>query len=289
MDRCRPLARRLPTAALALLALVPVACGASAPADAPVVLAVTTSTQDSGLIDVLVPAFERHSGSPVKPIAVGSGQALQLARRGEVDVVLAHSPGAERRLMASGVARSRRLVMRNDFVLAGPIDDPAGIRGLELTRALRRIAERGAAFVSRGDRSGTHVFELAAWARARATPAPPWYQETGQGQAATLQIAAERGAYAISDRATHLTSGVASALPVLVQSGFQRDNPYHVIDMTDRAGPRVNEAGGRAFADWLVSAPAQEIIAGFGRERFGRPLFMPAARGSAPAVDGRGA
>jgi tungstate transport system substrate-binding protein len=273
---------------LAVLVAMAAGCGGSTPDRSPVVLAVTTSTQDSGLLDALVPAFERRSGLTVKPIAVGSGQALAMAARGEVDVVLAHSPVAERRLMGSGEARSRRPVMRNEFVLVGPAADPAGVRGADVPSALRRIARHGATFVSRGDDSGTHASELAAWKRAGVAPRPPWHQETGQGQGATLQVAAERGGYALTDTATYLTSGVASALPVVVADGVGLHNPYHVIDMTRRAGPRVNAEGGRKLADWLVSAEAQTIIGDFGREEFGRPLFVPDAPGSQRARDERG-
>lgn len=277
MARPRPVIRHvIAAAAAALLALAAGGCG-STDDPAPVVLAVTTSTEDSGLVEVLAPAFERRTGRSVKSIVLGSGQALRLARRGEVDVVLAHSPSAERRLMASGVAGRRRLVMRNDFVLVGPSTDPAEIRGLGVLPALRRIAGREERFASRGDDSGTHVFELGLWKRAGVEPAAPWRLETGQGQSATLQVAAERAAYALTDRGTYLASGVARDLPVVVDGGVALHNPYHVIDMTEKAGSRVDAAGGRAFADWLVSVEAQRIIADFGRGRFGRSLFVPMA------------
>lgn len=241
------------------------------------VLAATTSTQDSGLLDVLVPAFETDTGRQVRTLALGSGQAIALARRGEADVVLAHSPGAERALMASGVAGRRRAVMANDFLLVGPPADPAGVSGLEPGEALERIARTRSTFVSRGDESGTHVFERALWNRAGITPRVPWHQETGQGQSATLRIAAERDGYALTDRATYLATSAAADLAVMVDGGSGMANPYHVIDITTRAGSRVNAAGGAAFADWLAGPRGQAVIDSFGREEHGRPLFEPHA------------
>jgi tungstate transport system substrate-binding protein len=253
-------------------------CGSSDDGRRPVILAATTSTQDSGLLDVLVPAFTADGGWTVRTVALGSGQALALGRRGEADVVLAHSPAAERALMASGVARERRLVMVNDFVLVGPRRDPAGAAGGPAPAALVAIANRRAPFVSRGDQSGTHVFELELWQRAGVRPRAPWYQETGQGQSATLRLAAERGAYALTDRATYLATGAADELRVIVEGGREMANPYHVIDLTTRAGKRVNAEGARALSDWLVGPRAQQLIADYGRAEHGRPLFEPAAR-----------
>lgn len=251
-------------------------CGAESDERA-VVLAATTSTQDSGLLDVLVPAFESDTGWQVKTIALGSGQSIALGRRGEADVVLAHSPAAERELMASGVAGHRRPVMANDFVLVGPRADPAGVAGRAPDDALSRIARAGAPFVSRGDDSGTHRFELALWDRAGVAPRPPWYQETGQGQGATLRVAAERDGYALTDRATYLATSADDDLAVMVGGGPGMENPYHVIDITARAGSRVNAAGGAAFADWLAGPRGQALIGSFGREEHGRALFEPHA------------
>lgn len=244
----------------------------------PVILAATTSTQDSGLLDVLVPAFEADTAWKVRTVALGSGQAIALARRGEADVVLAHSPAAERALMATGVARARRPVMANDFVLVGPPGDPARARGRPASEALAAIAEARAPFASRGDRSGTHVFELDLWARAGVRPRAPWYQETGQGQSATLRLAAEREAYALSDRATYLATGADRDLRIVADAGGDLMNRYHVIDLTERAGGRVNVAGARALADWLVGRRAQALIGAYGRREHGRALFEPAAR-----------
>jgi tungstate transport system substrate-binding protein len=257
------------------------ACGGDDPAPAasarPLILATTTSTQDSGLLDVLVPAFERAEGHRVKTLAVGSGQALELGSRGEADVLLVHSPQAEQELMAKGVAGRRRLVMHNDFVVVGPPDDPARVRGLDARRAFARIADARAPFVSRGDDSGTNTFELGLWDRARRTPRGSWYQRSGQGMGATLRIAAQKRAYTLADRGTLLAGGGHDGLDVLVDGGRGLLNVYHVIDVTRRAGARVNERGGRAFAAWIVSPAAQRLIGAFGRERYGRRLFVPDA------------
>lgn len=276
---------RAALAALAVcVALLAVACGTVGEGRRPVILAATTSTQDSGLLDVLVPAFESDTGWPVRTIAVGSGQAIALGRRGEADVVLAHSPAAERVLMRDGVARARRLVMVNDFVLVGPRADPARVAGASPSDALAAIARRRAPFVSRGDESGTHVFERELWARAGVRPRAPWYQETGQGQSATLRVAAERGGYALSDRATYLATGADQELRIVVEGGRELANPYHVIDLTRRAGDRVNAAGARALSDWLVGPRAQALIGAFGRSQHGRALFEPASA-SSPAPE----
>ena len=264
--------------ALVLSALALAGCGGAGEAGRrPVVLAATTSTQDSGLLDALIPAFESDTGWRVRTIALGSGQAIELGRRGEADVVLAHSPAAERALMATGVAGRRRLVMVNDFLLVGPPGDPARASGRPAADALAVIARRRAPFVSRADESGTHVFERALWRRSGARPRPPWYQETGQGQSATLRVATERGGYALTDRATYLATGTDEELAVIAGGGRSMANPYHVIDITRRAGERVNAQGGRALADWLVSTRAQALIGAFGRREHGRSLFEAGA------------
>jgi tungstate transport system substrate-binding protein len=272
--------------------LLPVAgCGeddapSGTPAAPPVILATTTSTQDSGLLDVLVPAFEKASGMQVKTVAVGSGQAIEMGSRGEADVVLAHSPAGEEEMMAAGKGRERRIVMHNDFVVVGPPSDPARIRGLAATRAMARIAAARAPFVSRGDDSGTNTFELKLWEKAGVAPRDPWYQEAGQGMGATLQIASDKEAYTMSDRGTYLASGSAERLKILVQGGGELINVYHVIDIPRSNGERVNAAGGKAFADWIVSAPAQRMIRTFGVRTYGQALFVPdAGRTDAEVVE----
>jgi tungstate transport system substrate-binding protein len=264
-------------AAIAIAALSLAGCGGDDGARSPVILATTTSTQDSGLLDVLVPAFERERGHRVKTIAVGSGEAIQMGARGEADVVLAHSPAAEQELMSEGKGGERRPVMHNDFVLVGPPADPTRVRGATAAEALARIARAGAPFVSRGDESGTHAFELGLWEDAGRTPGGAWYQESGQGMGATLQIANDKDAYTVCDRGTYLATESARDLEILVEGGSELLNVYHVIDIAAVAGERVNTEGGRALADWLVSPAAQREIEAFGVDRFGEPLFVPDA------------
>src|SRR3989454_2394210 len=185
-----------------VLAIIPLPAEAQRP---PVILSTTTSTQDSGLLDVLVPMFERQTGYSVKTIAVGTGQALALAARGEADVVLAHAPGLEKKYVADGKMLNRRLVMYNDFVIIGPADDPAKVKGTKkATDAMRAIAATGSRFVSRGDSSGTHALERALWKLAGLEPQAGWYIESGQGMGATLGIADDRKAYTLTDRGTYL-------------------------------------------------------------------------------------
>jgi len=243
-----------------------------------VILATTTSTQDSGLLDVLVPAFERRTGYTVKTIAVGTGQALALATRGEADVALAHAPEVEKKYVAEGRLANRRLVMVNDFVLVGPEADPAKIAGEKsAVAAFQRIAAAGARFVSRGDKSGTHTLELALWRRAGVEPAAPWYIESGQGMGATLGLADDRRAYTLSDRATLLAFGRRLALKLMVEGDRALLNVYAVLEVNPANGPRVNAAGGKALADFLLSPEAQAVIRTFGGDRYGRALFVPVA------------
>jgi tungstate transport system substrate-binding protein len=243
-----------------------------------VILSTTTSTQDSGLLDVLVPMFERKTGSTVRTIAVGTGQALALAARGEADVTLAHAPDVERRYVAEGKLLNRRLVMYNDLVVVGPEADPARIRGEKsAVAALRRIADARARFVSRGDGSGTNLLELKLWRLAGLTPARSWYIESGQGMGATLGLAADRRAYTLADRATYLAFGRRVALRVMVEGDRRLLNIYSVLEVDPANGPRVNAAGGRAFAEFILSAEIQQVIRGFGVEKFGQPMFVPIA------------
>lgn len=267
-------ARLLLVAVVALLAT-------SRPVDAAskvVILSTTTSTRDSGLLDVLVPMFERQTGYTVKTIAVGTGQALALAARGEADVTLAHAPELEKRYVAEGRLLARRLVMSNDFVLLGPAADPAGIAGeRSAASALRRIAAARARFISRGDNSGTHLLELRLWKAAGLGPAGAWYIETGQGMGATLGLAADRHAYTLTDRATYLTYGTRLPLVVLVAGDRALLNVYSVLEVNPKNGPRVNAVGGQAFADFLVAPATQQAIGTYGAARYGRPLFVPIA------------
>ncbi len=265
---------RLLVAALALLA-------AAAPARAAskvVILSTTTSTQDSGLLDVLVPLFEKQTGYTVRTIAVGTGQALALAARGEADVTLAHAPALEKKYVAEGKLRNRRLVMYNDFVVLGPEADPAKVRGeRSAVAALRRVAAAGAPFVSRGDGSGTNILELALWKEAGVKPAAPWYIESGQGMGATLGIADDRRAYTLADRATFLAFRKRLALAIMVEGDRPLLNVYSVLEVDPANGARVNAAGGEAFAEFIVSPAVQRVIEAFGVDTYGRPLFVPLA------------
>jgi tungstate transport system substrate-binding protein len=263
---------------------------AAAPQDEKtVILATTTSTQDSGLLDVLVPKFEQKAGLVVKTISVGSGQAMAMGRRGEADVLLVHSPADERKLVEEGIGVNRRLVMHNDFILLGPPGDPAGVKGAKTTReALERIARAGVIFVSRGDDSGTHSKEKALWKAAGIEPeGKPWYQQTGLGMGDTLNVASEKGGYTLADRGTYLARDKARklALAVVVEGEPLLLNVYHVLEVSAARWPKVNAKGARAFADFLVSREAQDVIARFGVDRVGAPLFVPDA-GKDPAALG---
>jgi tungstate transport system substrate-binding protein len=243
-----------------------------------VILSTTTSTQDSGLLDVLVPLFERKTGLTVKTISVGTGQALALAARGEADVTLAHAASLEKKYVAEGKMTNRRLVMYNDFVIIGPPDDPAKIKGsAKALDAFERIAESQSRFVSRGDKSGTHVLELALWKQAGIEPKGAWYIESGQGMGQTLGIANDRRAYTLTDRATYLAFQKRVDLPILVEKDRPLLNIYSVMEVNPANGPRVNVAGGKAFAEFVLAPETQEVIRTFGMDRYGQALFVPIA------------
>ncbi len=243
-----------------------------------VILATTTSTQDSGLLDVLVPMFEKQTGYVVKTVSVGTGQALALGGRGEADVVLVHAPEAERKYLAEGTLINRRLVMHNDFIIVGPRRDPAKIRGLKRAiDAFRRIAEVNALFVSRGDNSGTNMLEKRLWKEARIEPKGDWYLESGQGMGQTLGIASEKLAYTLTDRGTYLALKKRVTLDILVERDAPLLNIYSVMEVSPARFPKVNAAGGKAFADFMVSAEAQAVIKTFGVGKYGEPLFFPDA------------
>lgn len=270
---------------LAALALL-IGCTAS-PGRGEVILATTTSTRDSGLLDALLPLFEERTGYRVKPVAVGSGQAMAMGERGEADVLLVHAPDAEEKFMAAGHGVNRRRVMHNDFVLVGPPSDPAGVQGLSSAMdALRQIAESGSLFISRGDNSGTHQLEMKLWQEADLEPAGQrWYQETGQGMGETLRVATEKGAYTLTDRATYLANRKTLALSILVEKDEALLNVYHVIQVNPQKSPKINAEGGRAFVEFMVSPEAQRIIGEFGLEKFGQPLFTPDAGRGEDATD----
>jgi tungstate transport system substrate-binding protein len=270
--------RRPLSIAFALGLLLTSPAGAQGPGSRTIILSTTTSTQDSGLLDVLVPLFENQTGYSVKTISVGTGQALALAARGEADVSLCHAPSLEKKYVAEGKMHDRRLVMYNDFLVIGPESDPARIRGeRSVVGALKTIADRGARFVSRGDKSGTHVLEQTLWKAAGITPAAPWYIESGQGMGATLGIANDRQAYTLTDRATMLAFSRRVDLKPMVEGDKLLLNIYSVMEVNPANGPRVNAAGGKAFADWMLTPGTQAVIKTFGIEKYGQPLFVPIA------------
>ena len=243
-----------------------------------VILSTTTSTQDSGLLDVLVPMFEKKTGLTVKTISVGTGQALSLAARGEADVTLAHAPGLEKKYVEDGKMSNRRLVMYNDFVIIGPADDPAKIKGLpKAVDALTRIAESQSRFVSRGDKSGTHVLEQGLWKQAGVEPKGAWYIESGQGMGQTLGIANDRRAYTLTDRGTYLAFQKRVDLPILVEKDRPLLNIYSVMEVNPANGPRVNATGGKAFAEFMLASETQAVIRAFGADKYGQALFVPVA------------
>lgn len=243
-----------------------------------IILSTTTSTQDSGLLDVLVPLFEKQTGYSVKTVSVGTGQALALAAKGDADVVLVHAPDLEKKYVAEGKLLNRRLVMYNDFVIIGPKDDRAKVRSIKsAASALRAIAQAKANFVSRGDNSGTHLLEKSLWKAAGIEPKGGWYIETGQGMDATLGVANERSAYTITDRGTYLAYGKRISLPVLVEADRALLNIYSVMEVNPANGPRINSEGGKAFADFMIAPQTQNVIRTFGVEKFGQSLFVPVA------------
>jgi len=240
-----------------------------------IILASTTSTQDSGLFDEMIPAFEdAYPEYTVKVVAVGTGEALELGRNKDADVLLVHAPASEEEFVAEGYGTERREVMYNDFIIVGPAGDPAGISGMEdAPAALAQIAQAEADFISRGDDSGTHKKELSLWEAAGIEPSGHWYQEVGQGMGEVLRIASESQAYTLTDRATYLNLMDTMELDVLVEGDGALFNQYGVIPVTDAS----NQEGAQAFADWITSTEGQDLIAQYGVERFGQPLFTPNA------------
>src|SRR5215472_13496591 len=239
-----------------------------------VILSTTTSTQDSGLLDVLVPMFEKKTGLTVKTLSVGTGQALALAARGEADVALVHAPALEKKYVDEGKLLNRRLVMYNDFVIIGPADDPAKIKGVtDAVAAMKKIAASQSRFVSRGDKSGTNILELALWKQAGVEPKGAWYIESGQGMGQTLGIADDRRAYTLTDRGTYLAFQERVDLPILVEKDRLLLNIYSVMEVNPANGPRVNVAGGKAFAEFMLGPATQAVIRTFGEETYGQPLF----------------
>lgn len=280
---------RLTFLLLAALTLALAACGqatpepaatAEAPANPTLILATTTSTQDSGLLDVLVPMFQDQTGYLVQTVAVGTGAALKMGEEGNADVLLVHAPAAEKVLMEAGFGQDRFLVMHNDFIVTGPTADPAGIKGMAVVDAYKAIVETGSVFVTRGDDSGTHKAELALWNKAGFDPAtfsPDFYISSGQGMGPSLTIASEKGAYIFTDRATYLATKANLDLEILVEGDPSLLNVYHVITVNTEKWPKANYEGALAFANFLTDPATQKIIGEFGVDKYGEPLFFPDA------------
>jgi tungstate transport system substrate-binding protein len=269
-----------------LIAALLLALGASSvfaakqePKQKNIILATTTSTQDTGLLDVLIPLFEKETGYFVKTIAVGSGQAMAMGQKGEADVLLVHSPDAEMKFMNEGYGVNRRLVMHNDFIIVGPGSDPARIKAMKSSgAALKSIAGTNALFMSRGDNSGTHAKEKTLWKKAQINAeGQKWYQQTGLGMGQTLNVAAEKKGYTIADRGTYLALKKNLGLDILVEGDAALLNIYHVIEVNVAKWPKVNATGAKAFADFMISKRTQGIIKTFGVDKYGSPLFFPDA------------
>lgn len=260
---------------LALLGLSFAGCTGSDPSQQTLTLATTTSTRDSGLLKALLPVFEEETGIEVKVVAVGTGQALELGRRGDADVLLTHAPAAEQQFMDEGHGQLREPVMHNDFVLVGPPSDPAKIgQTTTVSQAFCQLAEAEAPFVSRGDNSGTHMKEKAIWQTTSIEPHGEWYIPAGTGMAAVLRMASEKQAYTLSDRGTFLAQN-APDLTIVSQGDSLLHNPYAVIVVSSDRHPGVKRAAAEQFSQFLVSPTAQSIIRKFGIDRFGQPLFFP--------------
>lgn len=242
-----------------------------------IILASTTSTQDSGLFDELIPAFEKANPEyTVKVIAVGSGEAIKLGEKKDAAVLLVHSPAAEKTFVDAGFGENRKAVMYNDFVIVGPAADPAGIKGSATAAdAFTKITAKGANFVSRGDDSGTHAKEKSVWASATIDPAGnPWYLSVGQGMGETLKIAMEKQGYTVADRATWLTlKPTLGDLTLLAEGDKKLFNPYSVIEVIGAK----NTEGAKAFSDWITGAEGQKVIGEFGVDKYGMQIFVPSA------------
>ncbi len=251
-----------------------------APANSTLILATTTSTQDSGLLDVLIPFFEAETGFTVQTVTVGSGQAMEMGQQGNADVLLVHSPSAEKTFMEDGWGKDRALIMHNGFIIVGPAGDPAKIKGLSAVDAFKAIAAAEATFVARADKSGTSTKELGIWKKAELDPAatkPAWYIETGQGMGQSLTIASEKTGYTLTDRATFLANKANLQLEILGEGDNSLLNVYHVITVNPDKWPKVNYAGSIAFLKFMTEASTQEEIGKFGVDKYGQQLFIPDA------------
>ncbi|MBM3242445.1 tungsten ABC transporter substrate-binding protein [Candidatus Poribacteria bacterium] len=245
-------------------------------------MATTTSTEDSGLLNVLLPPFEQKFNVKVDVIAVGTGKALEHGKNGDVDIVFVHAREAEDKFVNDGYGVNRRDVMYNDFIIVGPKEDPAGIKGMkDAALVLKQIAAKEASFASRGDESGTHQKEKSLWKAAGIVPKGNWYMETGQGMGPTMQIADEKRGYTLADRGTYLAYKEKIDLPILVEGDERLFNPYGIIAVNPAKNPHANYVYAMALIGWVTSVEGQKIIANY--KKYGEPLFYPTAL---PAIAG---
>ncbi len=247
------------------------------PANENLILSTTTSTQDSGLLDGLIPIFEEEYGYKVKVVAVGSGEAIQMGKDGNADVLLVHSPADEETFMNEGFAGERLAVMHNDYVLLGPENDPAHVKGMKVAEAFKAALDKGAVFVSRADNSGTHKKELKIWAEVGVTPSGANYLESGQGMGDSLTLASEKGAYILADRGTYLSMKGSLSLVILTEGENILFNPYHVMTLNKAKFDKVNHEGAADFVKFITDPKTQDFISKFGTGEFGQPLFYPDA------------
>ena len=268
------------TVLLAIVALLLISSMTSVQAqEKTIILATTTSTQDSGLLDVLLPVFEKKTGYFVKTIAVGSGQAMAMGQKGEADVLLVHSPAAEKKFIADGFGINRKIIMHNDYIIVGSSEDPAKIKGTKSTpEAFKKIAAAGALFLSRGDNSGTHAKEKDVWKAAGInSEGQKWYQQTGLGMGQTLNVANEKKGYTLADRGTYLSLKKNLKLDILMEGDAILLNVYHVIEVNPSKWPKANAAGAKAFSDFMIAKETQNMIRTYGVDKYGSPLFFPDA------------
>jgi tungstate transport system substrate-binding protein len=237
------------------------------------ILATTTSTQDTGLLDVLLPEFTKQTGWTVKTVAVGSGAALAMAQKGEADAVLAHAPSSEKPLVDAGDVTNYHQIMHNDFVIVGPAADPAGIKGKPVADAMKAIAAKPAVFVSRGDNSGTNSKENELWKTAGITPSGDWFLKSGTGMGATLAIANDKVGYTLTDRATYLAQKNNLKLNILVEGDKSLLNIYHVMQVNPTKFSKVKGAAGEAFVNFMLKPETMKIITSFGVDKYGGQLF----------------
>ncbi len=269
------------TLSILLVFTLLVGCSANKKIGGSIILSTTTSTQDSGLLDYLLPKFTEDTGVEVKVVAVGTGKALQMGKDGEADVLLVHAKASEEEFVKEGHGLERKDVMYNDFILVGPKDDPLKLKensSNDILTGLKTISENQSKFVSRGDDSGTHKKELEIWKEAGIEPQGEWYISAGSGMADVLKIASEKGAYTLTDRATYLSLRNTLDLDIIIEKDKNLFNQYGIIPVNPEKNDKINAEGAKAFMNWMLSKKGQELIGKYGVEEYGMPLFVPNAK-----------